>query len=975
LVKNGDIVHAGLTNAYVNGSEAVGGLVGYSLNSHITSSYLIGNVSGHKYVGGLVGQINYGGVHYSHTEGYVTRGQSIGGLIGSAEDECLVNNSYSTSNIVTDSGTVGGLVGGFAGSLISNSYATGNVTGGGSSIGGFVGWLSHLGAVSNCYSSGDVFYNWEQAGGFVGLSLGTIINSYSTGNVVDTGGSDIRSVGGFVGDGSDSIIINCYSRGNVSVGAAEENTERLGGFAGQWDYGGSINNSYSTGKIFVTGEPSFVAGFIGFFYGDYMSNSYWDINTSERTVGCGAGWCDGVIGNTTEEMKTQSTFVDWDFEDIWRIDSELNDGHPHLYWLDTDLPVVHLFPIQDSECGFVSFNYSVSDDSDVVRCVLYIDGDKKETKTYDIDSWSENNSIGASVNSVGEHTAYVSCYDFYGNVNDSNEITFNLVDTVSPEVYLFSLENSTVTTRDFIFNVSDVSEIAKCSLYLDGVWKTDNISGVSKVNNNTISLSGISVGVHNSVISCEDQYGNIGNSSEVSFEVYESVPPVVNLFSLENSRETTRDFIFNVSDDSEISKCSLYLDDVLEAENSSEVSKINNNTISLSGISVGIHSSKISCEDQYGNIGNSSEVSFEVYESVPPEVYLFPRIDSESRFVNLTFNVSDGSGIANCTLYLDGNENKTETNIINLANNSFSLTFDQAGEHNASVFCYDIYGNKGDSDEISFTITDVPPVVYLFDVGDSTSTSRDFEFNVSDESDILKCSLYLDGVWKADNISEINKTDNNIINWVNLSIGRHNSFISCEDQYGNVGNSSRVSFEVREKFSGGGSIGPISSQVSESDLQNGYTRNLRKKDSLWFNHNEEKHLITINDMNENSVDITVQSEPQKFNIKVGESVNVDLNDDGVYDVEITYVEYLRTLASIKVRAISEEYKDSKVESDTKADSEAIVKDDGPGMIDERTVEEETKSNNWIRWIVAVVLIFVVVSFVLNRKGFFNGKRR
>ena len=41
---------------------------------------------------------------------------------------------------------------------------------------------------------------------------------------------------------------------------------------------------------------------------------------------------------TTAEMKTQSTYTDWDFEAVWGIDPAKNDGYPYLLWQYPDPP-------------------------------------------------------------------------------------------------------------------------------------------------------------------------------------------------------------------------------------------------------------------------------------------------------------------------------------------------------------------------------------------------------------------------------------------------------------------------------------------------------------------------------------------------------------------------------------------------------------------------------------------------------------
>jgi len=141
-------------------------------------------------------------------------------------------------------------------------------------------------------------------------SSAIISNSYTTGNVYGT-----TEVGGLIGFDYGSIN-NSYSLANVS------GTSFVGGLIGSKDGSGTISNSYSTGL--VTGTTT--GGFIANYKGGTITNSYWDVNTSGKLTSAGSG----ATGKTTSEMKTQSTFTDWDFSSIWAIDSTKNDGYPYL---------------------------------------------------------------------------------------------------------------------------------------------------------------------------------------------------------------------------------------------------------------------------------------------------------------------------------------------------------------------------------------------------------------------------------------------------------------------------------------------------------------------------------------------------------------------------------------------------------------------------------------------------------------------
>jgi hypothetical protein len=212
---------------------------------------------------------------------------------------------------------------------ISNCYSTGTVTSNDNSsgIGGLVGENDYPGGISNCYSTGVVNGGDDSywIGGLVGANMSYISNCYSTGDV--NGGDGSYRLGGLEG-GNYGSVSNCYSTGKV------EGDSKIGGLIGSngdeySSIAGYISNCYSTGQ--VSGDSN-VGGLLGGnYYGGIISSSYF-LDVSGPYNGYGTPLTD-------EEMKQQSSFVDWDFigetangtDDIWRM---CVDGveYPLLWW-------------------------------------------------------------------------------------------------------------------------------------------------------------------------------------------------------------------------------------------------------------------------------------------------------------------------------------------------------------------------------------------------------------------------------------------------------------------------------------------------------------------------------------------------------------------------------------------------------------------------------------------------------------------
>ncbi|MBX3008443.1 MAG: T9SS type A sorting domain-containing protein [Melioribacteraceae bacterium] len=183
-------------------------------------------------------------------------------------------------------------------------------------VGGMIG--DNRATIENCYVSGNVV-GYAYVGGFAGFQNGFIRKCYSTGTV-SKGTTSNNYFGGFIGCNSGTIE-NCYSRSNVSASGLTY----VGGFAGENFYA-NITNSYSTGYVDATTSGT-VGGFLGYYNNGTITKCFWDTETSGKASSQGTD----VIGKTTAEMKTYSTFSNADWSgDIWSIVTAINDGYPHL---------------------------------------------------------------------------------------------------------------------------------------------------------------------------------------------------------------------------------------------------------------------------------------------------------------------------------------------------------------------------------------------------------------------------------------------------------------------------------------------------------------------------------------------------------------------------------------------------------------------------------------------------------------------
>lgn len=352
---------------------------------------------------GFIGCLADGGIirNLNITDADITGSASVGIIVGRTATN-FTNNNVVIDNCTT-SGTVQGqyFCGGFIGSSynnlgileVKNSSSSANVTASIDYAGGFISrHYSNQGysKINNCSASGNISGRYW-VGGFVGSNYcilrGTSVINFSkfSGNVTGTG-----YVGGFAGenstttgssnntDGASVIINTCSATGNVINN--NDNTFMVGGFCG-YNNGNRgtarINNCFARMFVQLPGAShSKVSAFVGEnassnngeaeIFNSYTPNGY-NVGSDSEDCGvfCGTFWGDNAttqrsyyrndlaqlslcgIGIKQQEMKTQNTFIGWDFQNIWDIDPLENDGYPFLrdYSSSFDLGVPNLlFP-------------------------------------------------------------------------------------------------------------------------------------------------------------------------------------------------------------------------------------------------------------------------------------------------------------------------------------------------------------------------------------------------------------------------------------------------------------------------------------------------------------------------------------------------------------------------------------------------------------------------------------------------------
>jgi PKD repeat protein len=475
------IENVNLDDVYVIGNQFTGGLVGYASMGGISQCQVSGYIKGTYSIGGFCGSIDTTYIISSSSSGTLENaGASSGGLVGETAWNCEIVDSTSSMTIIGNYRS-GGLVGMSYQTNVTNGYSIGSVSGT-MQVGGLVGYAQNSSFI-NTYSTGSVSGSSSYVGGLVGYHYkSNTIASHSSSSV--TGSS--YSTGGLVGEHDTSSITNSYANGTVA------GKTFVGGLVGS-NYNSNVANSYSCGAVSGT---SSLGGLVGTSSGT-VTSSYWDTQTSGRLTSAGG------TGKTTAQMKTQSTFVNWDFEDTW-----VMQGYPKLRWeISNEKPVAEF--TSNVTSGIAPLVVSFADQSANIPTSWLWDFGDGATST-DQNPAHTYTSAGAytvsltAVNSCGSNTSTRTDYITVSNINAAPVLS-PIGDIVIDEDQTLSLTLLATDDGD--------GPLTYSVTYTSGTVPFGTLSG----NTFTWTPSASDIGVHELTFTVSD--GSLSDSETVSITV------------------------------------------------------------------------------------------------------------------------------------------------------------------------------------------------------------------------------------------------------------------------------------------------------------------------------------------------------------------------------------------------------------------------------------------------------------------------
>lgn len=168
--------------------------------------------------------------------------------------------------------------------------------------------------------------------------------------------------------------------------------------------------------------------------------------------------------------------------------------------------------------------------------------------------------------------------------------------------------------------------------------------------------------------------------------------------------------------------------------------------------------------------------------------------NSSSANINFTFNVTDTlSSLLNCSIYINGTLNATNSTTMNGTDTTFSLTgLSEANNQNWTINCTDDSNRTHQPSVRNFNVDLTAPVIILITANNTNSSDAtpDLQFNVTDNLDTsIFCELFINNTGYGTNSSVTNATTTTITANTSLSDGSYEWYVNCTDDASNVGQS------------------------------------------------------------------------------------------------------------------------------------------------------------------------------------------
>jgi len=165
--------------------------------------------------------------------------------------------------------------------------------------------------------------------------------------------------------------------------------------------------------------------------------------------------------------------------------------------------------------------------------------------------------------------------------------------------------------------------------------------------------------------------------------------------------------------------------------------------------------------------------------------------------------------------------------------------------------------------------------------------------------------------------------------------------------------------------------------LSESNLKEGYTRELKANQQVSLRIGGDRHTVGVESVASDSAVIIVASTPQKATLKTGETKKFDINEDSYYDLQVTLNSIKDGKAGVTIIGINEKVsaggESGKVPSDSGTKAGLQEGDSGAGQGQAPLEEESEESNAGNLFLIILVVVIVIAGVFLAIRHFSGAK--
>lgn len=534
-----------------------------------------------------------------------------------------------------------------------------------------------------------------------------------------------------------------------------------------------------------------------------------------------------VPNATSTTLTANTTLIDG--PKTWRIDcttaaGDTGSSETRLLSVAEKPQVALNSPVDGYNTSSTSptFNYTPSDSVDLnFTCELIIDDLANRTGLYSING-THNTTTAESAFNDGAHTWSVNCTDAAGNEGNISSRAIN-IDTNEPSSYNLTLSSTTPMSNETI----DLSVAWNDTVTgTKEVWLYMNSSGTYTVVNSTTTVTDhvnmtLSVAMTSGYIGKTlgvfmrgfDYLNQSSNTTTQTFLVYNSNGPTITVvtpsnFSNKSTVTPTLNFTASHAVDSSFS-CSVSVNGVTNYTGTvTSGSYFANDSLTFNQ---GKHNWSVSCTDGNSKTSTTGNITFTV-DSVAPTLSL----TSPSNNTNVTLRQGIIVSFSDATT---GVKTKTYTSSCGTSGTINSGTvfypFNASGttcsSKNATrTVRVNITDHVARSNvtTLSYGVDDVAPSVTAVSPNDGESLVNLIRFNWTSQDLFVKTSYigyYLDN----NPIVQLNFSATGLAatgaefaanRTINLSAGNHSLIFSANDTVGNWGNSTEITFVVKERI-------------------------------------------------------------------------------------------------------------------------------------------------------------------------------